>query len=67
GDSYPEFGMAVLMAGGSLPVLPADMDKEVLKIAIGMKPAALANGAYVLTNGKKKIVYNSNTKKISIQ
>ncbi len=67
GDSYPEFGMAVLMAGGSLPVLPADMDKEVLKIAIGMKPAAFANGAYVLTNGKKKIVYNSNTKKISIQ
>jgi hypothetical protein len=67
GDSYPEFGMAVLMAGGSLPVLPADMDKEVLKMVIGMKPVVLANGAYVLTDGKKKIVYNSNTKKISIQ
>jgi hypothetical protein len=67
GDSYPEFGMAALMAGGSLPVLPADIDKEVLKAATGMKPVASGNDEYVLTDGKKKIVYNSNTKKLTIQ
>jgi hypothetical protein len=67
GDSYTEFGMAVLMAGGSLPVLPADTDKEILKTAAGMKPAAAVNGEYILTDGKKKIVYNSNTKKTAIQ
>jgi Family of unknown function (DUF6298) len=67
GDSYPEFGMAVLMAGGSLPVLSADVDKEILKAATGMKPAAGNNNEYVLTDGKKKIVYNNNTKKLTIQ
>ncbi|MDX1938674.1 MAG: DUF6298 domain-containing protein [Flavihumibacter sp.] len=67
GDSYPEFGMAAFMAGGSLPVLPADMDKEILKAAAAMKPAAAINGEYVLTDGKRKIVYNRNTKKLTIQ
>lgn len=67
GDSYSEFGMAVLIAGGSLPVLPADIDKEILKAAVGMKPAASANGEYILADGRKKIVYNSNAKKISVQ
>jgi hypothetical protein len=66
GDSYVEFGMAVFMAGGSLPVLPADIDKEILKIATGMKPAASANGEYVLTDGKRKIVYNTETKKLGL-
>ena len=40
GDSYPEFGIAVFMAGGSLAVLPDNFDKELLKAAAGMKPVA---------------------------
>jgi hypothetical protein len=67
GDSYPEFGMAAFMAGGSLPVLPADIDAAILKAAVAMKLAAAANGEYVLTDGKKKIVYNSTTRKLTIQ
>ena len=42
GDSYAEFGMAVLLAGGSLPVLPNEIDKEIFKVITGMKPASSA-------------------------
>ncbi len=66
GDSYSEFGMAVLMAGGSLPVLPSEIDKEILKAAAGMKPTALTNEEYMLTDGKRKIVYNTGTKKFEL-
>jgi hypothetical protein len=66
GDSYPEFGIAVLMAGGSLPVLPKDIDASLLKAAAGMKPVASANSnEYVLSDGKKSIIYNVTTKNIS--
>lgn len=65
GDSYPEFGMAVLMAGGSLPVLPKDLDEALLKAATRMKPVALANKSeYILSDGKNSIVYNTETKKL---
>jgi hypothetical protein len=65
GDSYPEFGMAVLMAGGSLPVLPNDTDATILKAAVGMKPvASLTKSEYILSNGKNSIVYNIETKKL---
>jgi hypothetical protein len=65
GDSYPEFGMAVLMAGGSLPVLAANVDAGLLKAAAGMKPVDSANkNEYVLSDGKNKIVYNIETKKL---
>jgi Family of unknown function (DUF6298) len=65
GDSYPEFGTAVFMAGGSLPVLPADVDAALLKAAAGMKPVAAANkNEYILSDGKSSIVYNSETKKL---
>lgn len=64
GDSYPEFAMAAFMAGGSLPALPV-VDAEIAKAAAGMKPVAAANAnEYVLSNGKKSIVYNAVTKKI---
>jgi hypothetical protein len=66
GDSYTEFGIAVLMAGGSLPVLPADIDKEILKAATAMKSAASDNGEYVLSDGKRKIIYNTSTKQLKI-
>jgi ribosomal protein L28 len=65
GDSYPEFGIAVLMAGGSLPVLPGDVDAAILKAAVGMKPVASANtNEYILSDGKSSIVYNTETKKL---
>jgi len=65
GDSYPEFGMAAFMAGGSLPVLPKDTDAALLKAAVGMKPVASANKSeYILSDGKNNIVYNMETKKL---
>jgi len=64
GDSYPEFGIAVFMAGGSLPVLSNEIDASLLKAAVGMKPVASANkNEYVLSDGKNSIVYNSETRK----
>jgi len=64
GDSYPEFGIAVFMAGGSLPVLSADIDPAILKAAVGMKPVASPNkNEYILSDGKNSIVYNSETGK----
>jgi Family of unknown function (DUF6298) len=65
GDSYPEFGMAVFMAGGSLPVLPDNIDAAILKAAASMKPVASANkNEYILSDGKNSIVYNTQTKKL---
>ncbi len=65
GDSYAEFGIAVFMAGGSLPVLPNDTDPGLLKIAVGMKPVASANkNEYMLSDGKNSIVYNIETRKL---
>ncbi len=67
GDSYPEFAMAAFMAGGSLPVLP-DIDVSILKAAPGMKPVASSNAhEYMLSDGAKKIVYNTETKKIEMR
>ncbi|MBL7742184.1 MAG: pectate lyase [Chitinophagaceae bacterium] len=65
GDSYPDFGMAVFMAGGSLPVLPESIDKELLKTAAAMKPVIPGNkNEYVLSDGKNSIIYNSETRKL---
>ncbi|MFT3844240.1 MAG: DUF6298 domain-containing protein [Lacibacter sp.] len=64
GDSYPEFGIAVLMAGGSMPVLPENIDASILNAATGMKPVAPSNAnEYVLSDGKTSIIYNTTTKK----
>src|SRR6185436_17556447 len=65
GDSYPEFGMAVFMAGGSLPALSKEIDKEILKLAATMKPVTSANkNEYILYNAKNTIVYNIDTRKL---
>jgi Family of unknown function (DUF6298) len=65
GDSYPEFSIAVFMAGGSLAVLPENFDKELLKAAAGMKPViSPTKNEYVLSNGKNSIVYNIETRKV---
>ncbi len=64
GDSYPEFGIAVFMAGGSMPVLSENIDASILNAATGMKPVASSNAnEYVLSDGKTSIIYNTTTKK----
>ena len=65
GDNYPEFAMAVFMAGGSLPALNKEIDVTLLKAAAGMKPVASTNKTeYILSDGKNSIVYNTATKKL---
>lgn len=65
GDSYPEFGMAVFMAGGSLAVQSKDIDKGLLKAAVGMKPLKSSNkDEYILSDGKNSIVYNIVTRRL---
>ena len=61
-DNYPAYGWAVLMAGGSLPNLPAGIDKGFLKDAAQMNVIASTNGnQYVLGNPNKGyIVYTKN-------
>ena len=66
GDSYDQFGWAVFMAGGSLPVLPKSTNKEFLASASTMLPVDLSNkvsGQWVLGNNRNEfIVYSlSNT------
>lgn len=64
GDSYVEFGMAAFLAGGSLAVLPENVDKELLRAAAGMKPVSSINkNEFVLSDGKRKIIYNKDTRK----
>ncbi|MCJ8210017.1 DUF6298 domain-containing protein [Mucilaginibacter sp. RS28] len=61
-DAYDKFGWAVLMAGGSLPVLPATTDKDLLKAVSGMKPVgpvAGANGQWLLSGRQGYVVYSN--------
>jgi len=68
GDSYPEFAMAVFMAGGSLAVLPADFDSSLLKKAVSMRPVnSQVKNEYVLSDGKNSIIYNSETKRLEFK
>lgn len=65
GDNYPEYGLAAFMAGGSLAELPAGADKDLLKAATGMKPVpSNKSDEYVLSDGRKSIIYNTVTKKL---
>ncbi|MEO5683069.1 MAG: DUF6298 domain-containing protein [Chitinophagaceae bacterium] len=59
GDSYPEFAWAVFMAGGSLPALPAGLDKKFLTAAAGMK-AVSETGKYTLAGSNGVIAYAVN-------
>ena len=58
GDSYDQFGWAVLMAGGSMPVLPA-LDKKFLADASSMKPVnnAATKTQWMLSGKNCFIVY----------
>jgi hypothetical protein len=57
-DSYDQFGLAVLLAGGSLPVAPADMNKNLLNAAAKMKPIDGIK-QFALSDGKSFIVYGN--------
>jgi hypothetical protein len=63
GDSFDQFAWAVVMAGGSLPALPATTDKQFTEAIAGMKPLSnTSTGLYVLSNGTAWVVYgNGNT------
>lgn len=67
GDSYPEFGIAAFMAGGSLCNLPESVSNEILQLAPGMKPVTAGNNEYRLSNGKQSILYNYSSKTLTIQ
>jgi ribosomal protein L28 len=66
GDSYDQFGWAVLMAGGSMAVLPP-LPEQFLADASSMKPlVATAKKRWVLTNGKGYIIYSETSGSISL-
>lgn len=68
GDSYPEFGIAAFMAGGSLAVLPVSADPEIQKAATGMKPVAAGDkNEYKLSDGKRSIIYHTVTRKLELK
>lgn len=56
GDNWDRFGWAVFIAGGYLPVLPSNINKNLLKAAAEMKPDSEA-GNYVLAGEKGLIAY----------
>ncbi|WP_299582527.1 DUF6298 domain-containing protein [Mucilaginibacter sp.] len=59
-DGYDHFGWAVFIAGGSLPVLPACTDKNLLAAAANMKPVTLLGNSkqqWALGNAKGYIIY----------
>lgn len=62
-DGFDHFGWAVFIAGGSLPVLPRETDKQFLAAASGMQPVALPGAPkdqWALGNAAKGyIVYNN--------
>lgn len=69
-DGFDHFGWAVFIAGGSLPVLPAGTDSELLTAASGMHPVELKGspkGQCALGDATKGyIVYTNNQDVISL-
>ncbi|MCF3109223.1 DUF6298 domain-containing protein [Niabella sp. CC-SYL272] len=63
-DGAEKFGWAVLMAGGSLPALPATVDKEFMKAAAEMLPATSDGIVLQGTNGM--IVYALQGSKVQV-
>jgi hypothetical protein len=61
-DGYDHFGWAVFIAGGSLPALPANTDKQFLTAASFMQPVELAGDTkdeWALGGNKGYIVYSN--------
>ena len=66
-DSYPAYGWAVLMAGGSLPNLPSGIDREFLKEAVAMHVIPSENNdQYLLGNPDKGYIVYSKSGNISL-
>jgi hypothetical protein len=67
GDNYDQFGWAVLMAGGSMPVLPP-LDKNFLAAVSTMKPVYNndAKGQWVMKSADGCIVYTNNKEAIQL-
>lgn len=66
-DGYDHFGWAVFIAGGSLPVLPATTDKNLLTAATSMKPAVMPGNPanqWALSGKNGYIVYNNTGKPV---
>jgi len=67
---YDHFGWAVFIAGGSLPALPSNTDKQFLTAAGSMKPIDLPGSPkdqWVLGNpAKGYIIYNSSNNAVHI-
>ncbi|HET7899414.1 MAG TPA: DUF6298 domain-containing protein, partial [Flavisolibacter sp.] len=68
GDNYDRFGWAVLMAGGSMPVLP-QLDKTFLADAYRMKPVVdtAAKNQWMLKVNDGCIVYATGEEPIQMQ
>lgn len=66
GDGYDRYGWAVFMAGGSLPVLPQNTDKEFLKAAAEMKPVE-GISTYALAGENGVIVYGGEKQPINLK
>lgn len=62
---FDKLGWAVFMAGGSLPVLPKNIDKNFLKAAAGMKPAPQIS-QYALASDAGIIVYNTGNNSLQL-
>ncbi|TKK65858.1 pectate lyase [Ilyomonas limi] len=62
-DNYDHFGWAVLMGGGSLPVLPTLQNKSFLKAASRMQPQPLSKDSaqlVLMSPSKDLIIYSNN-------
>lgn len=69
GDNYEQFGWAVFMAGGSLPVLPESVSKAFLSSAATMLPLELPDqsaGQWTLGNNQKEYIIYSNSSTIKL-
>jgi hypothetical protein len=60
-DSYDQFGWAVFMAGGSLPILPKNLEPSFLAAASTMLPISNTTSQYVLGNKNAFIVFGNGT------
>ncbi|WP_205195402.1 DUF6298 domain-containing protein [Chitinophaga sp. Cy-1792] len=63
-DAWDKYGWAVLMAGGSLPVLTVK-DKRFLQAAATMQPVATTNGQWILSDDNTGMIIYTNSNSIN--
>jgi len=64
-ESADKFGWAILIAGGSLPVLPANTDRQFLKAAALMQPSDKIGG-YALAGKEGVIVWGNGKQAVEV-